>query len=879
MKEIIILAPGLNGNELIKNISLHGINSFNTRIVSTGELARLALMRSGISISEHFLDSTEEMAFISEAIKGITYFGTPSYSDVKNIALAIRRMRSFISDQDESAVLKATLQKGIFKAKNEALFIAYELYIQSLEDKKYIDSVMLIRKAISESAPIDAEFIVLEEFPLNPIATALLNKASNGTFEQISIKSLYKASDNPLKISSIKNCYGASNEVETILADIYSDKKLDECSVAVTDPGTYGQLFFDYALIYDIPITFGCGVPIINSNPAKLLSLYYQWTTTGFFGADALKKMLFNKVFNRSKLVELFPEQDEDFRWSRFYQYLGDICFTNVKKDNHAKMDAFAKAVEAEAKYMVEGESKEYREYVYKVKCIPLLEIMADELALPAEVFVSKYSYIRNDDSKISTKMLKALDMASNSTIYNELASIRKTGASQTEEDTILNILKLNVMSQSSKPGHLHVTSIDRAISSIRSHLYIAGLSASKYPGSPKENYLLLDFDLDLFGEGAKNQKSDERVERKIKVALQLAELASDLGSDIQVSYSGLNVAELKRDNASSLIYELYRRMSGAGASFDDLEKATTKVDYFEPAISASRLIGKAYIEGKKINHNELEPDDSLYKWNLDKAYAPTTLETFFACPRRFMLNQILGISEPDDVDPFEVMPAKVFGTIAHSLMEHLSDDFSMTLPEFLDLSRAFFDRALDQNPPLIPDKVEAVRTEFLEMMENAFNTDPHNEVVLKEEDIHCEHSTGVKLHGFPDRVERLKDGTYWIVDFKTKRRVEHVEDDFSSCFQIIVYAYLMESLDPKIKVSGGEFRYIRLGQTVTCKYDELMKKQLEFALTQFKEALLEGHFPCSMGDCTYCKFAGNCISTDESDSWEGLNEWTEPIA
>ena len=88
-----------------------------------------------------------------------------------------------------------------------------------------------------------------------------------------------------------------------------------------------------------------------------------------------------------------------------------------------------------------------------------------------------------------------------------------------------------------------------------------------------------------------------------------------------------------------------------------------------------------------------------------------------------------------------------------------------------------------------------------------------------------------------------------------------------------------MESLDPKIKVSGGEFRYIRLGQTVTCKYDELMKKQLEFALMQFKEALQEGHFPCSMGDCTYCKFTGNCISTDESDSWEGLNEWTEPIA
>ena len=502
---------------------------------------------------------------------------------------------------------------------------------------------------------------------------------------------------------------------------------------------------------------------------------------------------------------------------------------------------------------------------------------MADELALPAEVFVSKYSYIRNDDSKISTKMLKALDLASNTIIYNELASIREIGASQTEEDTILNILKLNVMSQISKPGHLHVTNVDRAISSIRNHLYIAGLSASKYPGSPKENYLLLDSDLDLFGEGAKSQKSGERIESRIKAVFQLAELASDLSANIQLSYSGLNVAELKRDNASSLIYELYSKMSGSEASFDDLEKTITKIDYFEPAISSSRLIGKAYIEGKRIEHKELEPDDSKYGWNIDKAYAPTTIETFFSCPRRFMLSQILGISEPDENDPFEVISAKDIGTLAHSLMEHLSDNNDMTLPEFLALSREFFDRTLDEHPPLIPDKVDAVRAEFLEMMENAFNDDPHRKVILKEEDIQCVHSTGIKLHGFPDRVEMLDDGTCLIVDFKTKRRVEHGEDDFSSCFQIIVYAYLMESLG--YKVSGGEFRYIRLGQTVKCKYDEMMKTKLEFALTQFKEALQEGHFPCSKGDCTYCKFAGNCISTEENDSWEGLNEWTEPIA
>ena len=46
------LAPGLNGNELTRSLALHGINCIGMRICGAAELARLALMRSGISISE-----------------------------------------------------------------------------------------------------------------------------------------------------------------------------------------------------------------------------------------------------------------------------------------------------------------------------------------------------------------------------------------------------------------------------------------------------------------------------------------------------------------------------------------------------------------------------------------------------------------------------------------------------------------------------------------------------------------------------------------------------------------------------------------------------------------------------------------------------------
>lgn len=68
MKERIILAPGVDNTELIKNLATHGFNCFNLRICGAGELASIALMRSGVTISEGFVSSREETIIVSEAV-------------------------------------------------------------------------------------------------------------------------------------------------------------------------------------------------------------------------------------------------------------------------------------------------------------------------------------------------------------------------------------------------------------------------------------------------------------------------------------------------------------------------------------------------------------------------------------------------------------------------------------------------------------------------------------------------------------------------------------------------------------------------------------------------------------------------------------------
>ena len=922
MRERIILAPGLNGTELTRSLALHGVNCIGLRICGAAELARLALMRSGVSVAEDFVSAREETAIAADAVAGEIYFGKASYSDIQMIAAAIRRMRCLAASENEEGELEGALSAGIFKEKNTALMNVYRRYIALLRQKNALDAVSLIRKAAAEAKVISAEFLTLSEYPLSPVEKVLLDKVSGGAVRETCLRELFGVPGKSIRIESIKNCYGAPNEVETILTDIYARKEqgeraattamagstaqeapatqgertaaatLDQCTVAVTDADTYSQLFYDYAMLYDIPVTFGCGIPIANSNPARLTALYYKWITGGFFGAEAIYEMLSSDAFDRAKLFgrlsgrsggEALPGQPEgtaparpeNFSRRTFMESLGSLRLTNDRETNRRRVADFRRAVREEAELIRDEKSKEYRHIRKKLQCIPALEVAAEELALPVEEFVSKYSRIRKGSDTNAERLTMMLDLAAAGAIYEELKVIRSSGVGQSVDDILSNILRMRVCAQRSEAGKLHVTGIEGAFAAMRDHLYIAGLSASNYPGSPRENYLLLDCDLDKFGPDAERMKADGKVVHRSAQLLSLVSLASALGAKVSVSFAGLNVSELKKDNPSSLIYELFREEKGSDATASELEEKIRRVEYFEPAISATRLVGRAYTQGHRIvpAASEAGQTDPV-PWDLEKAWSPTALDAFFGCPRRFMLGYILGIPEPEDHDPFEIMNALDNGTLAHSLMEALGSS-PMSRDEFMELAGEYFDRFLKEHPPLIGGNVAAVRDQFMEMMETAYETDPHREVVLGEEDVSCTHESGVRIHGFPDRVEKLDDGTCLVVDFKTGRRVAHVQDDIGTCLQVVIYAYLMEQKGAR--VSGGEYRYIRTGDTVTCRYDEDMKRQLGERLKEFREALLKGDFPAAVPSeenedpCRYCKYIGICgVAEEQSADGEG---------
>ena len=164
---------------------------------------------------------------------------------------------------------------------------------------------------MSEAKPLGCQVYTLREYPLTPLEDELLAQLApqrifSSLISQLGVKRM------PLQNIDYTESYGASNEVEAIYNYIVSNNlPFDECVVAAANPNPYAQLFYDFSQSNDLPITLGCGIPILNSNPARLLKLLYDWNTTGYHGIDALTALLRSDALDQKKLLDMLEDNDD----------------------------------------------------------------------------------------------------------------------------------------------------------------------------------------------------------------------------------------------------------------------------------------------------------------------------------------------------------------------------------------------------------------------------------------------------------------------------------------------------------------------------------------------------------------------------------------
>lgn len=859
IKKKIILAPGANGNELYKSLALRGIHTADVSVMNGASLAQEALINSGIFLSKKILTRRDQENVISDCIKGVSYFDNASISDIARIVSVINTLRKLVDSEDEEIAVKDALNQGVFKEKNTAICEVYLKYRAYLSNNNCLDSASLMREALFNASSFDAEFIRLEEFPLTALEEALLNHVSDNNVVSSNLLELFNTSNCPIKVNEISNCYGASNEIEHVLESIFEKGNIDNAVIAVADSSTYGQLLYDYSQIFSIPMSFGCGLSVKNSSAGRLLNDYYQWCGNSFYGKTSLNSMVFSNSFDRSKLIDAIKEvapSFESFQLEESINVVGKLRLTNNKETNEERLKKF---IEASSDLDAELSDIEPDNKLSKKEYIEIVKRISKELSLSMQEFINKYSRKGN-----------ALDASAKKYLSSELYAIEKRNVSHAEKmDLIANALASSIPGSESNPGTIFVTDIHGALTSFRKNLYVVGLTANKFPGSPKENYMLLDTDLACFGKHGESLNSFNKIKQKREEFFKLLTIASSLGIEINLSFAGLNVSELKTENASSVLFDICDQEKKGISLKEVKENRIKRIEYFEPKISRNRLFGEAYLTDKNVKlsvANVQQTNKTDWTTLSEREYSPTGIVSFFECPRKFYYASLLRLPEVSTENDFEVIPATDYGIIAHFLMQKLANvDASYTLDDFKELSRKMFDDYCEINKAVILEDVNVVKNEFLLMMENAYPDNVGKNVPMAEDAIHYTHpKTGIKLMGYPDRLEEIneKPGFYRVVDYKTGKKVKHKENDVDSCFQTVLYCYLVDK-DPKYtgKILESQYRYLRHSEMITCPYNAAVEKKLDEKLENFKNALVNSEFPMCADEenCKYCAYKKLC--------------------
>jgi len=843
LNETILLFPNSNQTELLRTLARHGQNTLGLRVMRPAELAGTGLLRAGIVQKEPYLTVKEQTAVVASLLNGIDYFTPFSYTDAGNITSAINEIRMQTAG-DESTLFHTLAEKGEFQDKNAAMAEVYQRYTDYCEKHSKTDGIGTIRKAIAEAKPLTASIICVSEYPLTPLEQKLADTLSGGKAEQKSVFDLFGI--NPVsercQVHDYTKAYGASNEAESILSAILREKlPLDTCTVAVTDVSAYGQLFYDLCGTYGIPVTFGSGVPISNSNPAALLSLLNQWNSTGYHGAEALLSILRSDAFNH-EVFNIFGA--EPYRIEDIAQMAGNLRLSFDRAENQRKITAYRET-------LASG-SEENRILSQAEKLFELFEAGSASL-------IEKCSVIRKD-------LAGRIDRSAVRVIRESLDAYLLFADNGDLSQIVPDILSKTVCSENSREGCLYIVGIEQAMASLRENLFIAGLSAAAFPGSPRENYLILDSDWNLMSEAKHGMTSENKITQKKERFRLLTKLAGGLQNRISVSYPCYSTADLKEQNPSSVLFELYKAQYGNETHLNEILREAA---FFMQNISSNDAVGKAYLAGKTVSQTCGRKTHAPMSVK-NRTFSPSALENFQSCPRKFYLSAVLGIPEPETKDPFVVLDNRQRGILIHQMMERLANrknEISKT--QFTDEGMEVLRNSFLARPPLHPAEQESEESEFRQILENAWEMEAGNEVISTEEKIKVEHPSGITIRGIPDRVEKRPDGRYVIGDFKSGRQIKHTKDDFKSCLQTILYAYQQKE-QYGYDVAECEYRYVRFGKTVTCVYDEAMQEELDAFLNEVKEALDSGEFHTKPDVCKYCGYCDICgreESGEEADT------------
>lgn len=840
MKETIIFSNTINQTEFLRSLSLRGKNTFGVRVLSSNELCDEVNARTGFLIKDNFLSSNDSLFLIYDiAIKEHNF---SSFNDIKHIAQTLNTLRNLITEDNEVDVFNTKVAEVLKEDKNINILKAiFTKYIKTLKDTKQIDNVSYVKEIIKINKKVFDEILVIND-KLTPLEEKLLTSIADKVTITTLGDYLKLKNQEEIKIRPIVPAFGERNEIEEILNNIFSNGyNLDECSIVLANKNKYAFLLNEYRDRYHIPMTFEMGLPIVISNPYKLYRALEKLEKEHFFDVTGYKSLFLSEAFTYQNIEDTL---DYNLRKNAI-EILGRLKIGFCQEENDRKIKEFESINPDNRATFLEKIDRNME--VNRV--IGLVKEIAKIFSLGRANILKLCSVIRDDE-------YRALDNEALEKIVEILNEGDKHNFSPVFKESFLTEIDGQYLSKAiNKEGCLHVTTLEHGLSSLRKHIYLMGFSSNNFPGKAVEDYLLPNEAIALLT-SCSSRYSEQSIKDRILAFNDYIKDCSLLGLDVNLSYSCQDIKEVKDVNPSSVLLNLVQDQE----AFD---RAKESAGYFKTNVSKISPLIKAFLNHEKLNVNGERQKQELDHYEINKLrFSPSAINTFFECPLKFYLNNMLCADKEKEYDYFNSLGGPVFGNLLHLVIEmiykkHIPDDEVVNYIKDVYNDYQKFDVSLnDPNVNL---------EEFLDACLNAYHYTQSFEIIATEQKVYGQ-VNGLNFKGEIDAIGK-KDDKYYIIDFKTARNIEHEDNDIEKDIQAIIYSYLYEQ-KTSIKVEACFFYYARIDKVIS--FDNPFTKEVEdkvFTKIDTLKGALEKHFFPAKDisnqekdkECPFCNYQHIC--------------------
>lgn len=274
---------------------------------------------------------------------------------------------------------------------------------------------------------------------------------------------------------------------------------------------------------------------------------------------------------------------------------------------------------------------------------------------------------------------------------------------------------------------------------------------------------------------------------------------------------------------------------------------------------------------------------------------SPTQIETFLKCPRKWYFKYIVDLKEPEVRPPFGLSPAEV-GTVVHVTLAQLFETFKADLAEpgyrWTQVHSNWVSDSLLARAELIKgekllrfeeDDIRrwARRLDRVLEYDSQYRGDHGAVPILLEKPLNGT-IQGLSFYGKADRIDRLRDGSLSIIDYKlgknksgapfelTSAKLAQNPTAYGSTLQGLIYAELARQDSVIGKGSAYNAGYWFLGRepekmAATQPLDESARFCLQEAVSAVTGMLVEGLVPMTpekeglSGLCGYCPYSQIC--------------------